>query len=210
MEWHRFALIAGAHFLALLSPGPDFFLIVRSSLVQGARAGAIASLGVALANGMFIVAAISGLTVLRDQPAAYAVLYWSGCVYLAWLGWRFWQAAQAHGSESVAGGARVTHRALLLTGFLSGALNPKNALFYLALFTLMLDRTTGTAWQIACGAWMFCAVLAWDCAVARAVGHPRVMAAFVGCLGRVHRTGALLLWAICGSLLGSGLLHLFG
>ena len=41
-------MIAGLHFLALLSPGPDFFLIVRSALV----------------NGFYIALAISGVAVL--------------------------------------------------------------------------------------------------------------------------------------------------
>lgn len=36
--WQQFLVIAGAHFLALLSPGPDFFLIVRSAVINGARA----------------------------------------------------------------------------------------------------------------------------------------------------------------------------
>lgn len=41
--WQQFLVIAGAHFLALLSPGPDFFLIVRSAVVNGARVASGAS-----------------------------------------------------------------------------------------------------------------------------------------------------------------------
>lgn len=207
MDWHRFALIAGAHFLALLSPGPDFFLIVRYALVQGVRAGALASLGIALANGLFIVAAIAGLTLLRDQPVLYAMLYWGGCGYLAWLGWRFWRAGQPGLGTRAA--ARPAGRVeLIVTGFLSGALNPKNALFYLALFSLMLGRDSAPAWQFGCGLWMFAVVLGWDCAVAWAAGHPRAMAAFAGQLGRVHRASALLLWTLCAGMLGRAVLPL--
>lgn len=210
MDLHRFALIAGAHFLTLLSPGPDFFLVVRYALVQGKKAAAVASLGIALANGVFILAAISGFTLLRDQPLAYALLYWSGCAYLAWLGLRFWQAGKPvlviDATQRQRPSAEyISARRLLVTGFLSGMLNPKNALFYLALFTLMVGRNTSLGWQIGCGSWMFFAVLGWDCAVASAVGHPRVMGKFTQQLGHVHRASALLLWLVSASLVFNGL-----
>lgn len=209
MDGHHFALIAGAHFLALLSPGPDFFLLVRHALVQGARAAVVASVGIALANGVFIVAAIAGFTVLRDQPIAYAVLYWSGCAYLAWLGLRFWQAGKPalpvpDAGQPTTPNTRLALPGLLLSGFLSGILNPKNALFYLTLFTLMVGRDTALLWQAVCGLWMFVAVLAWDCAVSWAVGHPRIMTAFTRQLGVVHRCSALLLWLLAGGLLWNG------
>ena len=50
--WQQFLIIAGAHFLALLSPGPDFFLIVRSAVVNGARVASGVCVGIALANGV--------------------------------------------------------------------------------------------------------------------------------------------------------------
>ena len=209
MDWHRFIFIAGAHFLALLSPGPDFFLIARYALTQGAKAASVASLGVALANAVFIVAAISGFTLLRDQPAMYAALYWSGCAYLAWLGLRFWQAGKP-GPVSPELAQRkdssfAPFHTLLLTGFLSGILNPKNALFYLALFTVMVGRDTAVFWQGVCGLWMFFAVLAWDCVVSWTAGHPRVMVKFTNQLGKVHRTSALLLWLVCAGMLWKGI-----
>jgi threonine/homoserine/homoserine lactone efflux protein len=209
VDGHRFALLAGAHFLALLSPGPDFFLIVRYALVQGAGAAALASVGIALANGVFIVAAISGFTLLRDQPLAYALLYWSGCAYLAWLGLRFWQAGKVAALSSATDrpaplAARVSSLGLLVSGFLSGILNPKNALFYLALFTLMVGRNTAPLWQTVCGLWMFCAVLAWDWAVSWAAGHPRVMRQFSRQLSLVHRSSGVLLWTIALGMLYHG------
>lgn len=210
MDWHRFTLIAGAHFLALLSPGPDFFLIVRYALVQGTGTAALASLGIALANGLFIIAAISGFTLLRDQPVFYALLYWSGCSYLVWLGLRFWQAGLTKAllpeeSQISCKSGGTSRWSALLAGFLSGILNPKNALFYLTLFTLIAGRNTTPAWQIACGIWMFWAVLAWDCIVSWAVGHPRIMEKFSQQLGLVHRTSALLLWLISAGMLWNGI-----
>lgn len=55
-----FLLIASTHFLALLSPGPDFFLIARSTLAQGRWVASGACAGVALANGLYISLALTG------------------------------------------------------------------------------------------------------------------------------------------------------
>jgi threonine/homoserine/homoserine lactone efflux protein len=48
----QFLMIAAAHFLALLSPGPDFFLIARTSLSAGWRVAGGVCLGIAVANGV--------------------------------------------------------------------------------------------------------------------------------------------------------------
>jgi threonine/homoserine/homoserine lactone efflux protein len=71
-----FLWIAGAHFLALLSPGPDFFLVARSSLAHGWRGATGACIGIALANGVFIAAAFGAWMML-------AVLAWDMAVAVA-------------------------------------------------------------------------------------------------------------------------------
>ena len=72
--WQQFLVIAGAHFLALLSPGPDFFLIVRSAVINGARVASGVCVGIALANGVYIGLAISGVAVLQEVAGLFAVL----------------------------------------------------------------------------------------------------------------------------------------
>jgi threonine/homoserine/homoserine lactone efflux protein len=62
----QFLIVALAHFLALLSPGPDFFLVARTSISGGWRSASGACLGIALANGAFIAMAFTGLSILRE------------------------------------------------------------------------------------------------------------------------------------------------
>lgn len=59
--WQQFGVVAGAHFLALLSPGPDFVLIARSSMLMGWRHTLPLCAGIASANGIFVVLALIGL-----------------------------------------------------------------------------------------------------------------------------------------------------
>jgi threonine/homoserine/homoserine lactone efflux protein len=190
-------LIAGAHFLALLSPGPDFFLIVRSAVVNGARVASGVCVGIALANGVYIGLAIGGVAVLQEVAGLFAVLKWAGCAYLAWLGWRF---LTVRGERWLRRPAR--RRAIrrgswwreCRVGFLSGILNPKNSLFYASLFSLGFERDTTFGVQLAYGVWMFAVVLLWDLCIARAAGHPPVVRRFMMHVRTVERiTGAVLL-----------------
>lgn len=199
--WQQFLIIAGAHFLALLSPGPDFFLIVRSAVVNGARVASGVCVGIALANGVYIAVAISGVAVLQEVAGLFTLLKWCGCTYLAWLGWRFLNSRgealvpDVSGKVAVAGSWWRECR----VGFLSGILNPKNSLFYASLFSLGFERETSLVVQTAYGVWMFSAVLIWDLCIARAAGHPPVVRRFMAHVRKVERvTGAVLLGIAAG------------
>src|SRR3546814_5035826 len=87
------------------------------------------------------------------------------------------------------------------TLFRSGILNPKNALFYASLFSLLAGERTLGGLQLAYGLWMFGAVLGWDLLVAAGVGHPAVTAGFARYNAAIERvTGAVLLLIAAGGL----------
>lgn len=78
-------------------------------------------------------------------------------------------------------------------GFMSGILNPKNALFYVSLASLVDPQTSG-AWKAVYGLWMFSAVLLWDVLVAVAIGNQRVLRRFARALPWLERiTGVCLI-----------------
>lgn len=136
----EFFLLAGAHLLALASPGPDFLLLVRGSLRHGRPYGLGASLGIALANGLYIGLALAGFSLLQQSPWLLAGMQWLASLYLAWLGWMFMRASlrPAPLPGALAGShPRAGAGVGMMAGFLSALLNPKNGLFYFGLFTLM-------------------------------------------------------------------------
>ncbi|GAB7541825.1 LysE family translocator [Cupriavidus sp. CuC1] len=203
----QFAMVAGAHFLALLSPGPDFFLVVRSALVHGVGRASAVCLGIALGNGVFIGLAIAGLAATRASQGVFMLLQWAGCLYLAWLGWRLLRAsgetalpgangANGTDSQQVQGAGRAAYAAQLVTGFLSAVLNPKNALFYASLFSVLAGTRTPLAVQLGYGGWMFAMVFGWDMLVAWGVRHPLVRARFARSVRGVERATGVVLWGI--------------
>ena len=206
--WQQFLVIAGAHFLALLSPGPDFFLIVRSAVINGARVASGVCVGIALANGVYIGLAISGVAVLQEVAGLFAMLKWAGCAYLAWLGWRFLTVRGEALTPEMRGAAKTSGNSWhwwreCRVGFLSGILNPKNSLFYASLFSLGFERGTSFGVQLGYGVWMFSAVLLWDLCIARAAGHPPIVRRFMAHVRKVERVTGIVLLGIAAGIVGA-------
>jgi threonine/homoserine/homoserine lactone efflux protein len=177
MVMQEFVMLAAAHWLALVSPGPDFLLLLRSALRHGRRNGIGASLGIACANGVYIVLALAGFSLLQRSPGALMVMKLLAAAYLAYIGWAFMQASRSAPSlkkEEAGGISRDGFLRGFVAGFLSGGLNPKNGLFYLGLFTLMVSTGTGMQLKLLYGLWMFAAVFLWDAGLVLAVSNVRV------------------------------------
>ncbi|MDH4392006.1 MAG: LysE family translocator [Aquabacterium sp.] len=123
-----------AGLLLNITPGVDMALVLRSSAAQGFRAGAAAVLGISAGCSVHIAAAALGVSaVLAGSPTAFMVLQWLGAAYLVWLGSGL---LRSQGSGQAAGVVPANDtkalRRLLAQGFLTNALNPKVALFFLA------------------------------------------------------------------------------
>ena len=133
-------LFIAAGLLLNITPGADMALVVTRSAAQGFRAGAAAALGVG-AGGLLHAAAVAlGLaTLLAQAPQAMAVLRWGGAAYLVWLGISLLRAGTAVSSTTSTAPAVAAVAAawpfwrVFGQGFLTNALNPKVALFFLAL-----------------------------------------------------------------------------
>jgi len=173
-EWiYEFLMLAGAHFLALLSPGPDFFLLVGSTAKNGRKNGAGVAVGIACANAGYIACALAGFSLLGRHRCVHQTLQWLGAGYLGWLGWTFLKSARAAAHQPT-GFSNASDRGRgfssgALAGFLSGALNPKNGLFYLGLFSTAVGAGTPVGVRFFFGAWMFGVVLVWDLLLAFAL-----------------------------------------
>ncbi|MEJ5904731.1 LysE family translocator [Pseudomonas kermanshahensis] len=196
----QFLIVALAHFLALLSPGPDFFLVARTSISGGWRTASGACLGIALANGAFIAMAFTGLSILREGSTLFIALQLAGAAYLLYIGTQFLRYAGHSNLAAVAGnGAVPSGWRSLAMGFLSGILNPKNALFYASLASMVASSSVG--WKVVYAGWMFCIVLLWDLLVAVAIGNQRVLQRFARTLPWLERASGVMLMVLAGGLL---------
>ena len=171
-----FPALALAHFLALLSPGPDFFLILGHAVRHRLRGALFICLGIALGNALYICLAVSGWSVMRQVPSLYRFVELAGAGYLAWLGFLLLResrnATSGEGSLATGEVSPLSPASQLLTGLGSALLNPKNAIFYLTLMTVILGPTATLPQQTFAGIWMTLLVFVWDAALAAAISLP--------------------------------------
>ncbi|MGU0057624.1 LysE family translocator [Enterobacter hormaechei] len=81
-----FLRLALAHFVALLSPGPDFFLLMGYAARYQLRGSAGLCIGIAAGNGLYILLVIIGWSALRQFAWLFTLIELSGALYLLWIG----------------------------------------------------------------------------------------------------------------------------
>lgn len=136
-DLHHLLFFIAAGILLNLTPGPDVLYIVSNSLRSGARAGVVAALGINAGCFVHIFAAALGVSaLLAASAAAFTVLKWVGAAYLVWIGIRLLMAPapkEPQDLRAIAGAQPAQPlSSVFLGGFLTNALNPKVAIFFLA------------------------------------------------------------------------------
>jgi threonine/homoserine/homoserine lactone efflux protein len=131
-----------AALVLIMLPGPDQALITRNALVGGRAGGVLTMLGGVLGLTVHAGAAALGLSALLLASAkAFTVLKIVGAAYLLWLGAQMlWSARRPAATETA---APARGQAYLRQGFLSNALNPKVALFFVTFLPQFLPADAG-------------------------------------------------------------------
>jgi threonine/homoserine/homoserine lactone efflux protein len=126
-----------------ITPGPNMAYLAALTLSSGRRAGAAAVAGIALGLSLCGLAAALGLAAIIDNSKfLYEALRWGGVAYLLWLAWEGWAR------EREAAHAPVTTGELPRTAFRRGLivnmLNPKAAIFYVAVLPEFIQIGRGS------------------------------------------------------------------
>ncbi|MCR0980967.1 LysE family translocator [Roseomonas populi] len=127
-----------------LTPGPNLFYLVSRTLTQGTRAGMLSLIGCQFGSLVIMLGAALGVTAaLLAVPYAYDAMRLGGAAYLGWLAWQSLrpggQALFSPRPIPPEGGLR-----LFTLGFATAALNPKVALFYVAVLPAFMDPARGS------------------------------------------------------------------
>ncbi len=126
-----------------LTPGPNMGWLALVAAGRGRGAGLAAVAGVTLGLTVWMLAAVAGLTqALLRAPALYQGIRWAGVGFLLWLAWEAWRVPPDRTAPVTA----ETRRGLFLRGLTGNLLNPKAAVFYVALLPGFLRPDHGAAW----------------------------------------------------------------
>lgn len=200
-RWFALALLC---LLGAAAPGPSLAVIAAATLGGTRRTGVAAALAHATAVTVYALASVSGLALLLAAlPMALDALRLAGAAYLAYLGLRALRSRPDTALGSVA------LRRPLRDGFLIAFLNPKLALFMLALFSQFLAPAAGWGQRLLLVATAGCIDALWYTTVVLLLDAPvarRRLATQAGWLSRVF--GLLLLalaaamtWAVLSAAL---------
>ena len=140
----NFLLFVVASVLLALTPGPNLLYLVSRTLCQGRMAGLVSLAGTTTGFLVHILAASLGLSaVFLAVPVAYDALRWAGAAYLVYLAWDSVRAGSG-GLFAPRTLPAAAPEKLFRMGLLTSILNPKVALFYLALFPQFVDPARGS------------------------------------------------------------------
>lgn len=131
--------------LGMISPGPDFFLVLKNSLSYNRKIALMTCLGVISAIAIHMSYCVAGIAVLiTATPWLYNALRYAGAAYLLWIGVKA-LLAKSSGTAYVSKQTQelnVTAKAAFMQGVLCNLLNPKATLFFLAIFTQLLNASS--------------------------------------------------------------------
>jgi threonine/homoserine/homoserine lactone efflux protein len=142
------ALFSLAAIALAVVPGPAVAYIVTQSVDRGRRAGIVSALGIASGGLVHVAAATIGLSALiASSAAAFTVVKLVGAAYLIAVGIR--RILSREEPEPAAEPDATRLRRLYGQGVVVNVLNPKTALFFLALLPQFVDRHGSVALQVA-------------------------------------------------------------
>ncbi|RJG16447.1 LysE family translocator [Alcanivorax profundi] len=173
---HDWLLLASICALGAMTPGISLAVITRHTLHGGAQAGAIAGLTHALGVGIWAAATVAGMAVLfKRYPGLELAFSLLGALFLLWMAWKSWQASrQSQAPAHTSPPSNVLHGAAW-DGFAVAFLNPKVALFFLALFSQFLSSEMGQPARIQIALTAMIIDGAWYVLVALLLGRSRFL-----------------------------------
>src|SRR5829696_7789569 len=164
LAMHAFLSFLAVGAVALLVPGPDTFVVLRTSLAEGPRAGTWAAAGSATGNLVWGTTSALGVAALLAASAtAFATLKLAGAAYLAVLGVQAllaaWRGEPLAGGE--AAGDALSRAVAFRRGLVSDLLNVKAGLFWTALVPQFVSTDSSTLLPVAMVTAMGALVFAW-------------------------------------------------
>ncbi|ATB70288.1 threonine efflux protein [Sulfurospirillum diekertiae] len=166
----EFITLTSIYFLALLSPGQDFFLIIKHALTHGYKKAWWSCLGIASGNALYIALAYMGHTYLSQYPMIVSFIEIGGALFLLYLGCLLLFAPKPNLENALHVKSKMVFK-LFVQGLLSALFNPKNILFYFSLLFTIVKPETVLHVKIVYAVWMVTMLLVWDMFVAFLFGN---------------------------------------
>jgi RhtB (resistance to homoserine/threonine) family protein len=173
---NEFLMIAGALFIALLAPGPDFAMILKQSITYGKRASIVSSIGIGLGISVHVIYTVLGIgLIISKSIILFNIIKYLGAAYLIYIGY---MSLKSKGMKLKVDASEITNEISDLKsfsiGFLCNALNPKATLFFLSIFTVVVSIDTPLYIQSMYGIFCIFATMFWFVGISFILSKKRV------------------------------------
>lgn len=193
----EFLTIAVIHLLAVMAPGPDFALISRNSLVYSRKTGIYTSIGLAMGILVHVVYSLLGIAfIISRSILLFSVIKLLGAAYLIYIGYRSLKAKPVAAYSRHEARPDLDKFASIRMGFLTNVLNPKVTLFFLSLFTQVINPQTPFGIQVLYGLEMSTMTFVWFAFVASILSHRAVQDKFSAVHHKIEKVFGVILIAL--------------
>jgi RhtB (resistance to homoserine/threonine) family protein len=183
--------------LAVVSPGPDFLIVTRNSLLYSKRVGLCTAFGITVGTIWWVAASLLGISlVLSKTVLLFNILKYFGAAYLIYLGIKSFRTSKSVRTNGNAGTLPESISGLkgFMTGLATNALNPKAALFFVSFFSIILTPTTPIQWRMGYGLEISLIALLWFSLLATVLSTNKIKGLFDRISVWLERvTGAILI-----------------
>lgn len=172
------ATIGFIHLLALISPGPDFVVACRNTLLYSRAIGIYTAIGFGLGILVHISYAVFGLSwLIANNAFVFTIVQYMGAAYLIYIGVQSLRDFESKfESNTTASLHSIAAVKAVRMGFITNVLNPKATLFFLSLFSTMLTPAVSNASLIVLSILLVGSTMLWFSLVALLISHPRFTA----------------------------------
>ncbi|WP_034918655.1 threonine export protein RhtC [Erwinia sp. 9145] len=150
-----FITVAAVHFVALMSPGPDFFFISQTAASRSRKEAMFGTLGITLGVAVWAGVALMGLHLILQKMAwLHQVIMIGGGLYLLWMGFQLLRSARNQHRQSAAPAAEPVvlqkRDHSFIKGLLTNLSNPKAVVYFGSVFSLFVgdDVSAGARWGL--------------------------------------------------------------
>jgi len=158
----QFTTIAMLHLFAVMSPGPDFALIIRQSITHGRLAAISTSIGIGTGILFHIFGCIIGLGYIISQyNIVFLFIKMTGGIYLIFLGYKSIKNKSKIKIKDKKNHIKQSFIKSFIIGLITNILNPKATLFFLSLYLFIINNQPDTIIQIFYGVWMSTITTIW-------------------------------------------------
>lgn len=141
---NEFLLVIFATFFAVISPGPDFAMILKQSITYGRKTSIYTSIGIGLGIGVHVIYTLLGIgLIISKSIILFTIIKFLGAGYLIYIGYQSLKSKGLKIEENKDIEIKDMSKIKSFTmGFLCNALNPKATIFFISLFTVIISIDT--------------------------------------------------------------------